>query len=183
MVCYVKQGGAGLVEADAAGLEYRPAPETRPPRTPRGGSSRRPRVGSRSRGAHRPRPPVRRHRLALASHSTRRSETRRSDTAKRILEADGAQASEGEGALELVLLGQIDPLVLPAAAVEGPRLHALELEREPRPHLLQPRLAAALVLGEYVPADASRLTRSRSACAPKFPRNSRKRTPSCLDKN
>ena len=166
--------------ADAAGLEYRPTLPRQGPREPLSAEAR----ASAARRVplkRRPPPssaPVRRHRLALASHSTRRS-----DTAERILEADRAQASEGEGALELVLLGQIDPLVLPAAAVEGPRLHALELEREPRPHLLQPRLAAALVLGEYVPADASRLTRSRSACAPKFPRNSRKRTPSCLDKN
>ena len=151
------------------------ATATRPPRTPRGGSSpRRPRVGRASAARRVPlkrRPPPSPSSAAAPSRSRFALDTtRKSDTAERLLEADAAPASEGEGALELVLLGQIDPLVLPAAAVEGPRLHALELEREPRPHLLQPRLAAALVLGEYVPADARRLTHSRSACAPKFPR-------------
>ena len=41
-----------------------------------------------------------------------------------------------EAALGGLVLFAVDPLVLGATAIKGPALHALELERKPRPDLL-----------------------------------------------
>ena len=67
--------------------------------------------------------------------------------------------SESKFSFLLVVLCQVDPFILPPAAVEGSGLQALELQGKARPDFLKASLGPSSFLRKHVPAQKFYLSR------------------------